>query len=82
MSVYSYYLIGSCGTRAAEPCETHECVSDAEALQRGCQALRRCPESASIEIWREAQRLLRLGGDGRGPCEPDYLGRWDRAWAR
>ena len=82
MPLYSFYLVGVDGERASEPIEIQECPTDAEALAAGCRALRRAPDSGAVEIWCEAQRLLRIGGAAidRRPGQVEYLGRCDRAW--
>jgi hypothetical protein len=84
VNTYSFYLVGVDGERAGEPIEIQQCPTDAEALAAGCRALRRAPACGAVEIWREAQRVLRLGGAAldRRPGEVEYLGRWDRAWRR
>ena len=81
---YSFYLVGGNGERASEPIEIRQCPTDAEALSAGCRALRRAPDSSAVEIWREARRLLRIGGGAadRLPGQVEYLGRWDHAWRR
>jgi hypothetical protein len=78
LNTYSFYLVTSDGDRAAEPIEVRDCPSDAEALAEGCRALKDAPEFEAVEIWNETSSRP-AGADD--PCSPEYLGRWDRAFA-
>jgi hypothetical protein len=81
VQIYTFYLLQPGGDLQDAAVEVHQCATDAQALAEGCRALRRAVGVDAIEVWREAQRLLKLGG--REPeARPGYLGRWDKAAAR
>ncbi len=81
MQTYTFYLLQPGDDLDNAAVEIHHCATDAQALAEGCRALRRTVGVDAIEVWREAQRLLKLGG--REPeNSPGYLGRWNKAGAR